>query len=485
MRARLLLRPLPLVVLALLIGSLIGPVTAGAAGTFNVTTTADTDDGACSPGNCSLRDAVTAADAVQGSSVINVPAGTYALTTPPENGDAAELEISSQVTIKGAASAGVNAAGADGTIIDGSHLGTVFHVQAGGSLTLEDLTIENGQGGMAGGVYAEADLTTSGVTIRDSTAGEGGSGGIYTSAKLTMDNTVVRGNSATGDHVVGGVYAEILPSAQSLPAAEVIDFVNISNSLFDGNAAHDASFGAGGLELNLGTTHQVTIGNTTFSNNTADGEYAAGAFLSLHGGDVHINDSQFLDNSATGEFTAGAAHPYAYLFLDNDLVSGNTGGYVGAGGILADSRTQVTNTTINNNTAGDDGGGGLVVNDVVNLTDSLVTNNSAGADAAGGIYANAYLDVANTTVTGNSAGDGSAGGVYNNSEMYSRFTTIAGNTGGLAGGIYNYGHRFSNGIETTATPAIRSCLPTRPTTAGSRSPSPTRGTTWTATAPAA
>ena len=45
--------------------------------TFNVTKTADTNDGACTPTDCSLREAVIAANVNAGKDTINIPAGTY------------------------------------------------------------------------------------------------------------------------------------------------------------------------------------------------------------------------------------------------------------------------------------------------------------------------------------------------------------------------------------------------------------------------
>ena len=59
------------------------------AATFHVTKTADTNDGACAPTDCSLREAVIAANALVGPDTILLPAGTYELTIVGPDEDAA------------------------------------------------------------------------------------------------------------------------------------------------------------------------------------------------------------------------------------------------------------------------------------------------------------------------------------------------------------------------------------------------------------
>ncbi len=62
--------------------------------TFPVTKTADTN-GSCTPGNCSLREAIEAANANPGADDVPVPAGTYLLTL-------GQISISDEVSIAGA-----------------------------------------------------------------------------------------------------------------------------------------------------------------------------------------------------------------------------------------------------------------------------------------------------------------------------------------------------------------------------------------------
>src|SRR5512143_2212057 len=71
----------PVILIALLL-SLLGSavfVTPARAATFTVTKTADTNDGVCDA-DCSLREAISAANASPGADTISLPAGTYLLT---------------------------------------------------------------------------------------------------------------------------------------------------------------------------------------------------------------------------------------------------------------------------------------------------------------------------------------------------------------------------------------------------------------------
>src|SRR5207244_3305019 len=89
---------------------------AGAA-VFNVTKTADTNDGACNS-DCSLREAIIAANPVgTGADTINVPAGSYRLTLAGGDNTAAtgDLDIRDDMTIVGA--------GASSTVIDAGGAG--------------------------------------------------------------------------------------------------------------------------------------------------------------------------------------------------------------------------------------------------------------------------------------------------------------------------------------------------------------------------
>ena len=77
------------------------------AATFTVAKTADTNDGICDS-DCSLREAIRAADALAGADTITLPAGTYTLSIAGTAEDAnatGDLDITDDLTITGASAA--------------------------------------------------------------------------------------------------------------------------------------------------------------------------------------------------------------------------------------------------------------------------------------------------------------------------------------------------------------------------------------------
>lgn len=82
------------------------------AANFTVTKTADTNDGTCDA-DCSLREAVIAANAAADVDTINLPSGNYILTIPGIEAAAlqGDLDILQSVNITGA--------GVASTVIDG------------------------------------------------------------------------------------------------------------------------------------------------------------------------------------------------------------------------------------------------------------------------------------------------------------------------------------------------------------------------------
>src|SRR5205807_2430480 len=106
-----------------------------------VTKTADTNDSVCDS-DCSLREAIVAANGNGQADMIAVPAGTYHLTIAGAGEEAAatgDLDITSDMTIIGA--------GATSTIIDATGLGDrVFEEPPAAAATASnsDVTIKGG-----------------------------------------------------------------------------------------------------------------------------------------------------------------------------------------------------------------------------------------------------------------------------------------------------------------------------------------------------
>ncbi|EKD79223.1 MAG: polymorphic membrane protein, partial [uncultured bacterium] len=336
------------------------------AATFTVTKSADTLDGSCSASDCSLREAIAAANTASGTDTVAIPAGTYTLTITGNGEDdnaTGDLDVTTTMSITGAGS-GTTTINANGATTSDRAL----HVTSTGTLTLSDVTLTGGgliTNGVGGGAFAnESTATLDSVSVTSSTSGANGGGvgggGIYNAGTLTVSNTTISSNSVTAD---------------------------------DDNSYSNAG---GGLYVENGT---VTITDTTISGNTANNDGSTTAF----GGGIY--------------FLAGT------LNLNRVTVSGNTSGANG-GGIYAPSSVttvNITNSTIANNTANSYGGGiitGGYTTSVTTIAHSTIVNNTADTNVdatggGGGIYVEngnasqtATFNIQGTLVSGNSAGSG-------------------------------------------------------------------------------
>jgi CSLREA domain-containing protein len=158
---------------------------AAPAASFTVNTTADTDDAnpgntvcADSSGKCSLRAAITEANALVGADTITLPAGTYTLTIggTGENANATgDLDITGDLTINGS--------GPTNTTIDGGATDRVLHVHGGVTAELSGVTITNGRapdapdgsdGSDGGGIANGGTLAFYNTTVASNTTGKGG-----------------------------------------------------------------------------------------------------------------------------------------------------------------------------------------------------------------------------------------------------------------------------------------------------------------------
>ena len=178
--------------------------------TFPVTKFADTDGDPCDPEatepDCSLREAINAANTNPGADDVSVPAGTYLLTL-------GQLTVSDDVNIEGVGQAS--------TIIDGNANGRVFDVEAiSGAVAISGVTIQNGDAdNLGGGIRNYADLHLADSTVSGNTAaGISGGGGIasgLSGAMLTLTDSTVSGNKA---YFGGGILAHGGTACASGPA---------------------------------------------------------------------------------------------------------------------------------------------------------------------------------------------------------------------------------------------------------------------------
>ena len=223
--------------------------------TFEVNSTADTDDGQCAPigtGNgCTLREAINAANADAGAETITFNSTVFAAPGPYTiNLTGALPNLSSDMTINGPGAKVLTVKRNTG----GNY--TVFTI-ASGNVTLDGLTISNGNAGAGsgGGILNNSTgiVTVSNSAISGNTAGADGGGILNNLAAGTLNitNSTISGNSAAHGGALG-----IVSSAT----------VNITNSTISGNLA---TLDGGGV-YNLNSTTVITA--STITNNRADND---------------------------------------------------------------------------------------------------------------------------------------------------------------------------------------------------------------------
>lgn len=234
---------------ALVLPSFVASAAPGAGG-FIVTRLDDPAPDGCQPTDCSLREALIAADVPGGATVTFALSGTIELSR-----GALEIYGGTLLTGLGAATTTINANG----------LSAVFAVfestnnpAPACSPTISSVTIAGGNAPVGGGVLVEADCTFAllNSVVRDNTAsnagggiGYGGSGsptvpnliirnsaivsntaphggGIWVeNHHLLIENSTISGNSATGKG--GGIY---FTPASTIPFAALLQSVTIANN---------------------------------------------------------------------------------------------------------------------------------------------------------------------------------------------------------------------------------------------------------------
>jgi CSLREA domain-containing protein len=199
----------------------------------------------------------------------------------------------------------------------------------------------------------------------------------------------------------------------------------------DGSADGSAGGSAGAGLLNLGGT--VTVGNTTFTNNSGGSGLGGGIYSD--GAPLTVTNSTFTNNSAGdggGIYSDGAP-----LEVTNSTFTNNNAGFKGGGesggGIFHSLGTlEVTNSTFTNNGAGSEGGGILIFGAQATVTNSTFSENSAAR--GGGLYnynQGGTLEVTNSTFSENSAFEVGGGGITNvDGTAKLRNTIVANSTGG-------------------------------------------------------
>ncbi len=322
---------------------------------FMVTTRNDHDDGACTVGDCSLREAIKAADGNLTNDTIRF-ASTVTGTIPLILG---ELAINQNLSVRGP--------GAAVLTVSGNGVSRSFHV-AGGTVSISGLTIANGFPGSSmdgGGIYNSGTLTLADCTVSNNTVVgdiEGGNGGgIYNTGTMSLTGCTVSNNTTDADDFGASIGAGIYNAAtMTIANCTVSDndsyraaggvfnggSLTVTNSTFSGN---QSGAQGGGIDNDGGT---LTVTGSSFSNNSSG--TGAGGVFSAGVGSATVTNSTFSNNSA--ETGGGIDHFSGVLTLRSCTLSGNHA-FENGGGIYDDANatTNINNSIIAGNTASNSG----------------------------------------------------------------------------------------------------------------------------------
>ena len=462
------------------------------AATFVVNTTNDTqdavpNDGFCvdGAGACSLRAAITEANAFAGPDIITLPAGTYTQSLPgaDDTNVGGDFDIFSDITINGA--------GSGTTIIQANALPNtaterVIHIFTGSAaVVVNDVTIQNGNttglngaGIRLGSASVNVTLNRVLVTSNRTTTSGGGISVSTTPATLTIVDSTISNNTSAASG--GGMVISIVAT------------VNITGSTITGNAALSATAGtAGGGISQGGATTSTVITNSTISNNlsnvTAGTGNAFSGGLHITGGTANITGTTITGNFAriTGgsglALVGGVYNQQATVTLSNSFVTNNTvsntvtatsafhAGIRTLAGTTA-ATTTLNDSTVSGNTAGGDGGGVVniptsTLNSTTNINNSSIFGNTSTGGAGGGVLNSSgsttatsigAINIIKSTIRDNNATFGagimnqiSGGAGVGAATITLNGSTVSGNVAtGNGGGIYNVSFSSTTGVAT-------------------------------------
>lgn len=273
-----------------------------------------------------------------------------------------EITITRDLTIKGKAVTGTDTLNANS-----NHTSTtpadapaqkhrIFTVQDGATLTLENLTLKNGQaesGNGGGAIYAEGALTMKKCKVTGNIAYAGNGGGIYAGGALTMTECEVTYNTVDSTSLGGGgVY--IYKPGKSISRT-------MENCTVSYNTAKQGNGGG------IYTADKLTMTDCIIKNNTANSSSQSNTG---HGGGVYTTDILTMTKCN----------------LEENVVVGNgNGGGISINKVIGNVELKMTDCTLTGNkTAHGSGGGISVVSSDLEMTNCTLTDNDGGNNGSGG-----------------------------------------------------------------------------------------------------
>ncbi len=364
---------------------------------YAVTITVNTtDDENNNDGDCSLREAVqaanndTAVDACGpgvGPDLIQFNLPTPAVITLTQG----QIVIEKQpLTISGP--------GADQLAVSGNNASRIFDVSANSPITLSGLTVRDGFTFFdGGGIRSGGAVTLIDSAFVNNSAGDDG-GALNVWGNLTMTNTAILSNTAAGQG--GGV--------NSFGAATIL-----SGGLFQHNRAGDL---AGGLYADK----DLQVDGTQFVDNFA--QNYAGAVWAWQ--NAAVQNARFAVN-AVQNYDMGALYVRFNLVLTDTTFISNTA-HVNGGAILVGGDARILNGSFTENVAETGRGGALDAAGGLWVTSTHFIANEAVTLGGGVAFGGSDGRFLNTLFARNTANDGSALSLAHSGNVAITHATIAG-----------------------------------------------------------
>jgi uncharacterized repeat protein (TIGR02543 family) len=293
--------------------------------------------------------------------------------------------------------------GATERTISLSSSGSLFTINSGVTLTLENNVVLRGQGGNNAALVRVNDGGTlamgSGSKIHGNSNSSGNGGGVYVnSGTLTMSGGDISGNSVSSSSYGGGVYVNS-------------GTFTMSDGTVSGNTG-------GGVYVNSGT---LTMSGGVISGNSASSYGGGGGvYVYSNSGTFTMNGGEISGNTAS---SGGGVYSNGTFTMNNGAISGNIASYSGSsysysaygGGVYSSGTFTMNNGEISDNSASSSSydnayGGGVYVNyGTFTMNNGAISGNNA--SSGGGVYVRyGTFTMNNGEISGNSARSG--GGVY-------------------------------------------------------------------------
>jgi hypothetical protein len=218
--------------------------------------------------------------------IINIAAGTYK--------EANQINVGKDLTFTGA--------GMNNTIIDGDNSHRVFKINASNAVTMEMLTIRNGQATSTagGGINNEGTLTLKKVKIANNTApGSGGGLYVYSGSAALTDSAIIKNEADSGAGIFGR------EGDITLNRVEISENIATSST---GGIHYQASGGT------------LSLTNVTLSGNTGN---TIGGLATTTGTTTNILNSTIVDNHIDATKTYGGISSYGTLTIESSIVANN------------------------------------------------------------------------------------------------------------------------------------------------------------------